>query len=275
MGSITDMRGRLEDRLGYGSSSGVLQSQLEEAINAGMARAWADGVRGLQRDVFTGETFGELTTVVKNGASSVGDTTITVKTGDPVASKVAPQDILEVTSGAQNGDKYIIRDITSTTVLDLGAPLTGVIEANATTKIIRRSIELPSAGSIVSVKLKDGAQLTYEPRNAAFDPYKTGDPLYLEQRYSSQRDKSYLILYPAPTSATVVTVIQNRAMGNDDDFKGPEEALDAVLERAVLAFKTWQGQTSGTEAGLAIGAVRDTDNALHDASSAQKFFIRQ
>ena len=190
MVNIATMRGRLEDRLGYGSSSGVLQSQLEEAINAGMARAWADGVRGLQRDVFTGETVGELTTVVKNGASSVGDTTITVKTGDRVASKVAPQDILEVTSGAQNGDKYIIRDITSTTVLALGAPLTGVIEANATTKIIRRSIELPSAGSIVSVKLKDGAQLTYEPRNAAFDPYKTGDPLYFEQRYSSQRDKS-------------------------------------------------------------------------------------
>ena len=39
---------RLQNRLGFGAVSGALQNQLDEAINAGMARAFADGVPGLQ-----------------------------------------------------------------------------------------------------------------------------------------------------------------------------------------------------------------------------------
>ena len=282
--SLADMRTRLEDRMGYGSSSGVLSDQLDEALNAGIARAFADGVRGLQRDVFTGSTHGQTTAPVVAGATS--GTSVTMDNGsggDPslhTTLHIAPQDILEFTSGDRSGEKVLIRELGTTssneeTVIDLGVPQATEIVNNTTVKITRRAIKLPSSGSIVGVKLKDGRQLTYEPRNAVFDPYETGDPLYFEQRYSENTDTSYLILYPAPTSATVVTVIQNRAFVFDEAFDGPEEALDAILERAVLAFKTWQGQTSGTEAGLAIGAVRDTDNALHDASSAQKFFIRQ
>ena len=131
---------------------------------------------------------------------------------------------------------------------------------------------------MVGVKLKDGRQLAYEPRNALFDPYETGDPLFFEQRYSTKQDKSYLILYPAPTSATVVTIIQNRDVTSDltdEIFEGPEEALDAILERAVLAFKTWQGQTDSVEATLATSAVRDTANQLQDASSPLKIFVRE
>jgi hypothetical protein len=264
---------RLQNRLGFGAVSGALQNQLDEAINAGMARAFADGVPGLQRDTYTGTTFGEVTNYLVNDAGiEAADTSIMLDTGTSLtADKVALQDILEV-----DDKKYLVHDVHSTTELDLGAPIgPDVFANNDTTKIIRRSVELSSSGSVVGVKLKDGQQLVYEPRSALFDPYETGTPTHFEQRYSSKQNKSYLILYPAPTSATVVTIIQNRSVTNDEDFEGPEEALDAILERAVLAFKTWQGQTDQVEASLSIGAVRDTDNALHDASSAQKFFVRQ
>ena len=274
--AFSAIKTRLQNRLGFGSVSTTLSNQLNEAWKAGLARAFSDGIPGLQRDTFTGTTFGEVTNYLVNDAGiQAADTTITLDTGTSlVTDKVALQDILEVDS-----KKYLIRDVTSATVLDLGAPIgTDMFSNNDTTKIIRRSIQLPSAGSVVGVKLKDGRQLAYEPRNALFDPYETGDPLFFEQRYSTSQDKSYLILYPAPTSATVVTIIQNRDVTSDltdEIFEGPEEALDAILERAVLAFKTWQGQTDSVEATLATSAVRDTANQLQDASSPLKIFVRE
>jgi len=274
--AFSAIKTRLQNRLGFGSVSTTLSNQLNEAWKAGLARAFSDGIPGLQRDTFTGTTFGEVTNYLVNDAGiQAADTTITLDTGTSlVTDKVALQDILEVDS-----KKYLIRDVTSATVLDLGAPIgTDMFSNNDTTKIIRRSIQLPSAGSVVGVKLKDGRQLAYEPRNALFDPYETGDPLFFEQRYSTKQDKSYLILYPAPTSATVVTIIQNRDVTSDltdEIFEGPEEALDAILERAVLAFKTWQGQTDSVEATLATSAVRDTANQLQDASSPLKIFVRE
>ena len=274
--AFSAIKTRLQNRLGFGSGSPTLSNQLNEAWKAGLARAFSDGIPGLQRDTFTGTTFGEVTNyLVHDAGIQAADTTITLDTGTSlVTDKVALQDILEVDS-----KKYLIRDVTSATVLDLGAPIgPDMFSNNDTTKIIRRSIQLPSAGSVVGVKLKDGRQLAYEPRNALFDPYETGDPLFFEQRYSTSQDKSYLILYPAPTSATVVTIIQNRDVTSDltdEIFEGPEEALDAILERAVLAFKTWQGQTDSVEATLATSAVRDTANQLQDASSPLKIFVRE
>ena len=274
--AFSAIKTRLQNRLGFGSVSTTLSNQLNEAWKAGLARAFSDGIPGLQRDTFTGTTFGEVTNyLVHDAGIQAADTTITLDTGTSlVTDKVALQDILEVDS-----KKYLIRDVTSATVLDLGAPIgPDMFSNNDTTKIIRRSIQFPSAGSVVGVKLKDGRQLAYEPRNALFDPYETGDPLFFEQRYSTSQDKSYLILYPAPTSATVVTIIQNRDVTSDltdEIFEGPEEALDAILERAVLAFKTWQGQTDSVEATLATSAVRDTANQLQDASSPLKIFVRE
>ena len=274
--AFSAIKTRLQNRLGFGSVSTTLSNQLNEAWKAGLARAFSDGIPGLQRDTFTGTTFGEVTNyLVHDAGIQAADTTITLDTGTSlVTDKVALQDILEVDS-----KKYLIRDVTSATVLDLGAPIGPDMFSNDdTTKIIRRSIQLPSAGSVVGVKLKDGRQLAYEPRNALFDPYETGDPLFFEQRYSTSQDKSYLLLYPAPTSATVVTIIQNRDVTSDltdEIFEGPEEALDAILERAVLAFKTWQGQTDYFEATLATSAVRDTANQLQDASSPLKIFVRE
>ena len=274
--AFSAIKTRLQNRLGFGSVSTTLSNQLNEAWKAGLARAFSDGIPGLQRDTFTGTTFGEVTNyLVHDAGIQAADTTITLDTGTSlVTDKGALQDILEVDS-----KKYLIRDVTSATVLDLGAPIgPDMFSNNDTTKIIRRSIQLPSAGSVVGVKLKDGRQLAYEPRNALFDPYETGDPLFFEQRYSTSQDKSYLILYPAPTSATVVTIIQNRDVTSDltdEIFEGPEEALDAILERAVLAFKTWQGQTDSVEATLATSAVRDTANQLQDASSPLKIFVRE
>ena len=274
--AFSAIKTRLQNRLGFGSVSTTLSNQLNEAWKAGLARAFSDGIPGLQRDTFTGTTFGEVTNyLVHDAGFQAADTTITLDTGTSlVTDKVALQDILEVDS-----KKYLIRDVTSATVLDLGAPIgPDMFSNNDTTKIIRRSIQLPSAGSVVGVKLKDGRQLAYEPRNALFDPYETGDPLFFEQRYSTSQDKSYLILYPAPTSATVVTIIQNRDVTSDltdEIFEGPEEALDAILERAVLAFKTWHGQTDSVEATLATSAVRETANQLQDASSPLKIFVRE
>ena len=274
--AFSAIKTRLQNRLGFGSVSTTLSNQLNEAWKAGLARAFSDGIPGLQRDTFTGTTFGEVTNyLVHDAGIQAADTTITLDTGTSlVTDKVALQDILEVDS-----KKYLIRDVTSATVLDLGAPIgPDMFSNNDTTKIIRRSIQLPSAGSVVGVKLKDGRQLAYEPRNALFDPYETGDPLFFEQRYSTSQDKSYLILYPAPTSATVVTIIQNRDVTSDltdEIFEGPEEALDAILERAVLAFKTWHGQTDSVEATLATSAVRETANQLQDASSPLKIFVRE
>jgi len=278
MSVFSDARDRLADRLGIGTPTAQQTILLEEALNAGLARAFSDGIPGLLRDVFMGETFGELTTVVVNdsGGTAVGDTTLTVDTTSLVTAKVAPQDILEITSGAQSGKKFLIRDVVSATSLDLGAPMTGVIEDNATTKITRRSIELPSTGSVIAVRLVDGQQLDYHPQLATLDPFDTGTPMYFDQRHSSKRNKSYIHLYPAPTSGEEVTVIQNRAITNDDSDAATmsEEAMDAVLERSFRAYLTWRDKTDSVQAGLSMDAVQDTDNQLKDAHSAHKIFIR-
>ena len=253
---------------------------LDEALNAGLARAYSDGIPGIERDVFMGETFGEVTNYLVNDSSgtSIGDTSITLDTGTSLTTdKVALQDILEITSGPQSGKKWLIRDVASATVLDLGAPMAVVIGDDVGTKITRRAIELPSAGSVVAVKLVDGQNLSYYPQGAAnnfMDPFETGDPVCYEQRYSKRQSKSYLILYPAPTATTKVVIIQNRDYTVDQGITAPEEAIDAVVERALHVYHTWAGDVDPVQASLSQEAIRDVDNQLRDTSSAVKIFVR-
>ena len=259
---------------------------LDEALNAGLARAYSDGIPGIERDVFMGETSADTTMRLDNGVdgttdNQIGDTSIATDNGSGVGvlitGRVALQDILEITSGTDEGKKWLIRDVTSAFVADIGAPLVTALEDNATVTVTRRSIQLPSAGSVVAVKLVDGQNLSYYPQGAAnnfMDPFETGDPVCYEQRYSKRQSKSYLILYPAPTATTKVVIIQNRDYTVDQGITAPEEAIDAVVERALHVYHTWAGDVDPVQASLSQEAIRDVDNQLRDTSSAVKIFVR-
>ena len=292
MATKSTLRSRLQRRLGLGMVSSVEEERLGEALNAGIARAISDGVPGLTHDTFSGYVLGDLA-LDSTTATTIGDTTVEVNgapADDLVAAGVPPQDILVIETGAGTEYKFLIRDIAASTTavdndaVDIGVPITAALTGTANSKIIRRGLKLPSTGQVVAVHLvqgttKRGSRLACEPLYAAADPFAEGQPAYFEQRYSQAADASYISLWPAPATTTAFTVIQTRFNTNlavdSATLRFPEEALDAVLERARLAYQTWSGNINQVDAALATESVRDTSDALKNSGNARQVFVKQ
>ena len=290
MATKSALRTRLQRRLGLGMVSSEEEARLGEALNAGIARAISDGVPGLTHDTYTGYVLGDLA-LTGTSATSVGATVIeTASSGDNlITAGVLPHDIIDV---VQSGTTYqfLIRDIElegdktqDVDTVDVGAPINAAITGDGNSKIIRRGIKLPSSGQVVAVHLIDGAgktaRLVCEPMRAIRDPFATGDPRYFEQRWSQTLEASYISLWPAPTTTTQVTIIQTRFYNNldadDKTLRFPEEALDAVLERARLAYLTWSGDINQVDAVMATDSSRDVSDSLKNSSSTEQVFVKQ
>lgn len=283
MATRSDLRTRLQRRLGLGVVSAVEQERLNEALNSGIARAISDGVPGLSHDAFVGSVYGEFAlTGSATVTASAGATSFTFSADNPLTGNVFPHDILQVVvSGATT--KFLLRDVKDANEVDIGAPATQAYAGDDNSTVIRRAIPLPTTGQVVGVYRHGGdsaTKLSYEPLWSHQNPYKTGTPKFYEQRYSETQSKSFISLWPAPTDLTdQFTVVQTRFIQrldeDSDTLLFPEEALDAILERARMAYITWVGTHAPTKVALASDAVRDSADSLKNTSNANQVFVRQ
>ena len=287
MATLATLRTRLKRRLGLAVVSAAEQSRLGEALNSGIARAISDGVPGLSHDTYIGATYGTLgltdCTVTAN-SSTVTSINCDGATDNIVTHSVFPHDILVVDVGGTQ-TKFLIRDVLRDVELDIGSPAVASLEGGTDSYIIRRSIKLPSTGQVISVHRLGSSnkttQLTADPMWALVEPFKTGtSSRYYEQRYSETQGSSFLSIWPAPDDATIQYVITQTRFkaemtSDSDELKYPEEALDAVLERARLAYLTWKGTADQVDAAMTGQAVRDTADSLKNSSNAEQIFTKQ
>ena len=251
MTTITDLETRLKYRLGLAKTVSLGGSRITEAINAGISRAYSDGVPGLASRVLLGKTYGDLTATIT--AHSAGSASITINT---TPEYVFPGDIIKV--GTQS---YLILDVTrlaSTGIIDVGLTIEAA-QTGAVT-ITRRSILLPSAGTVYYVTTPDtNTSLDPHTRVLAEFPTNTGTARWYVPGYAEGTQESYINLVPAPTSATVVAVA----------------AIDAVLERARQAYLGWSGSVSKMEATMAGQAAGDTQNQIRSTGSERSVRVKK
>lgn len=225
---------------------------------------------------------------------------------------VLPQDIVKyVSSGGTR--QYLVREVTGFTegvaspaaeaynTIDVGAPLVDATGAAAAgTKIVRRGIRLPTSGQVIAVYQVNSAgkttRLQYSPLHAMDDPFKQGATAqFFEQRWdrtgeegsssSSYTARSYVSIWPAPaTSANqydgagqfkIVQARQAPKFASTAILPYPEEVLDAIMERARLAYLTWSGNINQVDAAMATESVRDISDAFRNSSTAEQVFIKQ
>jgi len=285
--TLSALRNRLKRRLGLGVVATTEKARLGEALNSGIARAISDRIPGLSHDTYIGATYGTLgltdCTVTANSAT-VTSINCDDAPDDIVTHSVFPHDILVVDVGGTQ-TKFLIRDVLRDVELDIGSPAVASLEGSTDSYILRRSIKLPSTGQVISVHRLGTSdkttQLTTDPMWALIEPFKTGtSSRYYEQRYSETQGSSFLSIWPAPNDATIqYAITQTRfkaeMTSDSDELKYPEEALDAVLERARHAYLTWTGTADAVDAALSTAALRDTSDSLKNSSNATQIFTKQ
>ena len=275
MATRSDLRTRLQRRLGLGVLSTVQSERLNEAINSGLARALSDGVPGMAYSWITGSPMGLLD--LDSASTTAGSATVTITGADLTSAMVMPHDIL---SFASTKTQYLIKDVLTSSTLSIGVPaLTSVSE---TATITRRSLLLPSTGQImcvVPVNANSGDGLSREPNAATREPFKTGTPRYYDQRFSEGQETSFVSLWPAPSDHTKQFTIRQaqfklQLSADTDTLNFPEEVLDAILERARDCYLTWTGAANQNDITASFRALRDTSDALKNSGNAKQIFYK-
>lgn len=265
MTTVTDLETRLRHRLGLAKTVSLGDSRITEAINSGIARAYADGVPGLTSQTLLGRTYGDLALTVN--AHSAGSSEITFTT---TPAYVFPGDILNVSS-----KNYLVADINGA-VIDVGAPIESAVSGSAT--VTRRSIEIPN-GTVYYAALPDSDyHLEPSTRILAQYPDTTGVPQYYTTGYCEGTQKSYINLVPAPTESQLISIqchqFKARITGSTT-INIPESAIDAVLERARQAYLGWSGSISKMEATMAGQSTGDTQNQIRATGSNRAVRIKR
>ncbi len=278
MATRSELRTRLQRRLGLGVVSLVEREKLNESINSGIARAHSDGVPGLARWQMTGGVLGRLDLTSVTVTTHSQDVSIT---GPHLQNNhVHPRDILVVVEASGDITKFLIEDIHGASSLHLGLRANKDISGTSDSYILRRTIQLPSSGQVVKVFPvgRSSTELQREPDLIYREPFKEGTALYYEQGFSDLHNESSVSLWPAPSDTSLQwTVIQAQAKVrlelDTDTLDYPEEALDAVLERACMAYRTWG---SGGSVGLSASSVsvRDTADSLKNSSNPKQIFYK-
>jgi len=277
MATRSDLRTRLQRRLGLGALSSLEQLRLNEALNAAIARALSDGVPGLANNTFVGSPLGDLN--LTTATVTVESAVVTITGADLLSRDVMPHDILTFST---TGTQYLVRDVLTATTLNIGIPAAVSIPEEAAV-ITRRSLALPSTGQVVSVQptgaVGSNAGLAREPDLAHRQPFKTGTPCFYEQRYSEAQALSFVSLWPAPTDITKQYTVRQTQFKTEladdaDALLFPEEVLDAVLERARDCYLTWTGAANQNDLTASYRALRDTSDALKNSSNPKQIFYK-
>ena len=254
---VSALETRLKHRLGLASTISISDSRVLEAINAGVNRAYADGVPGLSARTLNGYTYASLSGTV--AAHSNSSSAVTVAS----AAYVFPGDILNV-----NSKDYLIYSVNrSTNVIDVGIPIEASVNG-LTYTITRRSIKLPDA-TVMEVRLRD-FPLEANTRATLFEG--VDNPGGYHVGYSEGTGETYINLIPAPSAGDEVTIMLRDVkarLGSSDTLDFPEAVFDAILERARQAYLIWSGNIGSIEATLAETAVTDTEGQSK-ATSAER-----
>ncbi len=280
MATRADLRTRLQRRLGLGVLSAIEEARLNEAINSGLTRAETDNIPGLNRWEMTGSVLGrlDLTSVTVTQHSA----TATVAGVHVQNDHVHPRDILVVVEAGGTTTKFLVEDASGSQNILLGVKANRSITGTSDSYIVRRTIELPSTGQIVSILPVDGVKhegLAREPSAALREPFKEGTPRFYEQNFSDLHDTSSVSLWPAPTDAdrqwTITqTQYKPRMAADSDSLEYPEEVLDAILERARDCYMTWTGAANQNDITASYRALRDTSDALKNSSNPKQIFYK-
>jgi hypothetical protein len=276
MAVFSDIREKLQHRLGLGAIGTIQTKLLNEALNAGALRAASDGVPGLLRDVFIAHTYEELSIACSGHDVDDNDINTTIGGVDTALTtkNVFPHDIIKL------GDvTLLVKNVLAAdrSQIEIGAPYHTSLNGETGT-IVRRSIELPTTGQIIAVRAVDGNKLEPHAQNAAYVPIEEGTAMRFEQRYDSTSEKSHLILYPAPSSSTAYSIIQAENVTSLSASAAysffSDEVVDAVLERALKAYRGWNEGTSQIGLAASEGAVIDTSDQLKNSSNTKQGYVR-
>lgn len=257
MTAFSTLRSRLYDRCGITVASTAEQNLANEALNAALAKAAWEGAPEL-RQVYSGYTLGSLSTTVSSHTATNTYLVVASATG------VYPGDIFQDTA---NGRNYLIRTVNGTT-LDFGIPLSSSINGNSVT-IVRRSLPLPTAGTVIEVKERSARDsLRLDPLVAAHAQVETGVAKYYTQTFAEQGAVGLLNFYPAPTSATQFFITQIKGVAEDGDFFASEALLNYVLAEA-LKYRRLMG--SGPQGAVVMA---QEFQSLRNAAGGHNIFTR-
>jgi len=260
---VSTIRDNLYKRLGITSPSQRETDRVEEALYAGIARAVADGIPGLAHSLITAETYGQSSDAVAAGGHSANTATITL---DAIPTGTRAGDLLKIGS-----DIYTVFSI-SGSAIDVGAPIKNQIADATTVTVIHRTVELPNTGPVLRVfDLTNDHALAHEPSGFARYGFNQGTPKGYEITYD--RDNSELVvgLWPAPDNATRLAVVQSFAwdsLTTGTDLPFPASALEAIMERAIACWRSWQvGGVSPAELEASRQSVKDAETGLNHGST--------
>lgn len=261
MTTVSDIRTQLYKRLGITSASAREADRVLEALYAGIARAAADGIPGLAHSLVTAETYGESsTTVSSHSANTSAITLASMPTG------TRPGDLLKIGS-----DTYSIYSVTGS-VADVGGPIKDAIAGSTAVTVIHRTVELPTTGPVYRVfDLTNDNNLAHEPSGFARYGFDTGTPRGYEVIFDRSNNETVIGLWPAPDNATRVGVVQNidfSTLATSTDIPFPIGALEAIMERAIACWRSWQvGGVSPAELEASRQSVKDAETGLNQGST--------
>jgi len=225
---------------------------MNEAINSALGRRLSDGAPGLAFSTIAAPTLGDLT--VSGAKTQAADVDLVVCT--TANTGIRKNDILTV-----DDDKYLIRRVVST-----GVHIGHVVEASAsytTVTCTRRTIRLANTGRVISVRLQDGNNLTYDPLAGHKHEADTGTPKRFTQ------SENFVSIWPAPSSADRFIITQADLPGDlssDSDVVDlSAEAQDAVIESARFIFLTWTGGLDQISATTGQASLSDAKDELQEA----------
>lgn len=257
MTAFSTLRTRLYNRCGITVASTAEANLADEALNAAFAKAAWEGAPEL-RQTYSGFTLGSLTTTVSSHTSANTYLVVASATG------VYPGDIFQDTTNSRN---FLIRTVNGTT-LDFGVPLPSNINGNTVT-IVRRSLPLPTAGTVIEVKQQGMREaLRLDPIVAAHAQAETGQARFYTQTFGEQSAVGLLNFYPAPTSATQFFITQIRGFSEDDAIYASEALLNYILAEA-QRYRMLMGAGAG---GAEIMAREMT--SLRSAGGGHGIFTR-
>lgn len=260
--TLSDLRTRLQYRLGIDTASSLEQSRIDEALNAAIAKVASDGLSGAAL-AFSALARGTKSLTVDSHTANTASLTVTdTLTGEGIF----PGDWLTIDS---TGVKLLIYSVDEATkTLGLGSPYDTQITGTLTVQ--RRSVQLPSDGPVTLVRLEDD-EVILEASTLSVGRwgFETGSPSYFAQHYSEGQEVSYLAFSPAPAEGDVFIIEQSKFRGSlsaATNFNFPEPVLNSILEEARKIHLGWSGDVSPTEAALSERQARDFKDQYKNTS---------
>ena len=251
--TLSDLRTRLQYRLGIDTASTLEQNRIDEALNAAIAKVASDGISGATL-AFSALARGTKSLTVDSHTANTATITVTdTLTGEGIF----PGDWLTIDS---SGVKLLIYSVDEATkTLHVGSPYDTAISGTLTVQ--RRSIQLPSDGPVTLVR-DEAANALLEPSTLSIGRwgFDTGTADFFAQRWSEEQGVSYLAFSPAPSDGDVFVIEQSKfrsRLSSSTEFNFAEPVLNSILEEARKIHLGWSGDVSPTEAASAERQARD------------------